>query len=238
MNLQCTLSKFLKTGSIFYRKRADCFHQNQIVRDAWLRLANDMELQASSLKNLPPAFWNELETDRWDLIESVGSGFPVKADSRPCETVSLQESIGRSLSLEEPAVLRIYAPLIRRLRTAWTNRALDFYVIVKSHVAGLMRLVQTYCGDPALIQRATSLLENFEKEAQEPEFIEKTAVVGSKKSRKRGATAPAHKSSTKTVRKQARRAPTRPLASRSRSVTKTAKPLVRKIRISSRRARR
>jgi hypothetical protein len=101
-----------------------------------------------------------------------------------------------------------------------------------------MRLVQTYCGDPALIQQATSLLENFEKEAQEPEFVEKTAVAGSKKSRKRGAAAPVHKSRAKAVRKQVRRAPTRPLASRSRSVTKTPKPLVRKIRISSRRARR
>jgi len=238
MNLQGSLSKFLKTGSIFYTKRADCYSQNQIVRDAWLRLAEDMHLQASSLKNLPPAFWTELEADRRDLIESVGSGFPVKSDSRPCEAVSLEESIGQSLALEEPVVLRIYAPLLHRLRTAWTNRALDFYVIVKSHVAGLMRLVQTYCGDPALIQRASSLLENFEKEAQEPEFVVKPSVTRGKGSGKRSTAARAQRSGSKTARKQSRKAPTRPLASRARSVTKTAKPLVRKIRISSRRARR
>ncbi len=238
MNLQGSVSKFLKTGSIFYKKRADCFSQNQIVRDAWLRLAEDMESQASSLKNLPPAFWKEIEADRRDLIQSVGGGFPVKGDSRPCETVPLEESIGQSLSLEEPVVLRIYAPLIHRLRTAWTSRALDFYVIVKSHVAGLMRLVLTYCGDPALIQRAASLLENFEKEAQEPEFVVKPPVTRSGVSRRHPAAARVAKPKAKTARKQSRKVPRRPLASRSRSVAKRAKPLVRKIRISSRRARR
>ncbi len=237
MNLQGSVSRFLKTGSIFYNKRADCFSQNQIVRDAWLRLAGDMDLQASSLKNLPPAFWKEIEADRHDLVETVGRGFPVRGDSRPCETVLLEEWIGQSLSLEEPVVLRIYAPLIHRLRRAWTNRALDFYVIVKSHVAGLMRLVQTYCGDPALIQRASSLLENFEKEAQEPEFPVKPALTKTKP-RKHTAAARATKPKARTARMPSRKVPTRPLASRSRSVAKTAKPLVRKIRISSRRARR
>lgn len=237
MNLQGSVSRFLKTGSIFYKKRADCFSQNQIVRDAWLRLAEDMESQASSLKNLPPAFWKELEAERRELIESVSRGFPVKGDSRPCETVPLEESIGQSLSLEEPVVLRIYAPLIHRLRTAWTSRAMDFYVIVKSHVAGLMRLVQTYCGDPALIQRASSLLADFEKEAQEPEIPVKQAVTKAKPLRP-AAAARATKPQARTARKQTKKTPTRPLASRSRSVAKTAKPLVRKIRISSRRARR
>jgi len=238
MNLQASLARFLKTGSIFYKKRADCFGQNQIVRDAWLRLAEDMDLQASSLKNLPPTFWGEIETGQHDLIERVDSGFPIKGDSRPCDAVPLEESIGRSLSLEEPVVLKIYAPLIRRLRTAWTNRALDFYVIVKSHVAGLMRLVQTYCGDPALIQRAAALLENFEKEAQEPEFVEPPKAAKKSSSRTRKVAARATRPKAGTASKTPRKARSRPLAGRARAVTKAAKPLVRKLRISSRRARR
>jgi hypothetical protein len=236
MNLQGALARFLKTGSIFYKKRADCFSQNQIVRDAWLRLAEDMDLQASSLKSLPPTFWKEIEKDQKDLMERVGSGFPIKGDSGPCNAVSLEESICRGLSLEEPVVLMIYAPLIRQLRTAWTNRALDFYVIVKSHVTGLMRLVQTYCGDPTLIQRATSLLGTFEKEAQEPEFVEIPRVVRKSESRKRRAAA--HGPKGRAARNAPRKTRSRPLAHRARPVTKAAKPLVRKIRISSRRASR
>jgi len=238
MNLQGSLARFLKSGSIFYRRRADCFNQNQIVRDAWLRLAQDMDLQASSLHNLPPAFRREIQTDQRDLVESVGSGFPIKGDAQPCDSVLLEESLGRSLSLEEPVVLRIYAPLIRRLRRAWTSRALDFYVIVKSHVVGLMRLVQTYCGDPALIERATILLENFEKEAQEPEFAVIPRVAGRGKSRKGRVAARGPKPKAIAARKPSRKTPSRPMASRTRSVTKAAKPLVRKIRITSRRASR
>jgi len=237
MNLQGSLAKFLKTGSIFYQKRAECFNENHIVRDAWLRLAEDMDWQASSLKGLPPALWNEIQASQNELLGSVANGFPIKGDSRPCEAVPLQESIGQSLLLEEPVVLGIYAPLIRKLRTAWTNRALDFYVIVKSHVTGLMRLVQTYCGDPALIQRAASLLESFEKEAQEPEFIVIRKVARDSRSRKhKDVRAPRPKA--RTARKPSRKVPGRPLASRARSASKASKPLVRKIRISSRRASR
>lgn len=238
MNLQGSLAKFLKSGSIFYRKRADCFHENQIVRDAWLRLADDMDLQASSLRSVPPAFWTGIEAGQEELIESIGVGFPLKGSPRPCDSVPLQESIGRCLVLEEPVVLRIYAPLIRQLRTHWTSRALDFYVIVKSHVAGLMRLVQTYCGDPALIQRATSLLETFEKDAQEPEFVVIPKVAKKGKSRKRETAIRAKKAKSSVPRKAARKAPSRPMASRSRTVAKTRKPLVRKIRLGSRRAAR
>ncbi len=238
MNLQGSLAKFLKTGSIFYKKRADCFSQNQIVRDAWLRLAEDMDRQAASLKNLPPVFWREIETSQRDLIENIAAGFPIKGNARPCDAVPLEESIGRSLSLDEPVVLRIYAPLIRQLRTAWTNRAIDFYVIVKSHVTGLMRLVQTYCGNPALIQQATSLLDNFEKDAQEPEFVVISKVVRNRQSRKRAGGDRGPRPKAKAARKPSRKTPSRPLASRARSVAKTAKPLVRKIRISPRRARR
>jgi hypothetical protein len=237
MNLQGSLAKFLKTGAIFYQKRADCFSHNQIVRDAWLRLAEDMDVQASSLKSLPHAFWKEIQPDQDDLIEKVAKGFPIKRNSQPCEAVSLQESIGQSLLLEEPVVLSIHAPLVRKLRSVWSNRNLDFYVIVKSHVTGLMRLVQTYSGDPALIQRAASLLENFEREAQEPEFVVVEKVARKGRAQKHGV-APAARPKQRTARKPSRKASRRPLAGRQRPVTKRAKPLVRKIRISSRRASR
>lgn len=238
MNLQGSLARFLKTGATFYKKRADCFSHNQIVRDVWLRLAEDMDTQASSLKKLSPAFWREFQPYQDDLIQNVPKGFPIKGNSRPCETVPLQESIGQSLLLEEPVVLRIYAPLVRKMRSAWSNRNLDFYVIVKSHVTGLMRLVQTYCGDPALIQRAVSLLENFEREAQEPEFVVVEKVARKGRTRKRAVVSAAARTQQRTARKPSRKAPRRPLASRPRPVPKRAKPLVRKIRISPRRASR
>jgi len=237
MNLRGSLARFLKTGSVFYQKRANCFNHNQIVKDAWLRLAEDMARQASSLKSLPSAFWKEIQLEQEDLVTGIAKGFPTKGNSRPCETVPLQESIGQSLLLEEPVVLKVYAPLVRKLRSTWSNRNLDFYVIVKAHVTGLIRLVQTYCGDPALIQRATSLLENFEREAQEPEFVAPRKDARKTKARKRG-TVPAARPKPRTARKPSRKTSRRHLASRSRSVTKRAKPLVRKIRLSSRRARR
>ena len=137
------------------------------------------------------------------------------------------------LDIEEPMILKVYAPLIRRLRAEWTERALDFYVMVKAHIARLARVVQAYSGDPALSQRCAILFHDFEKEVQEPAAIE---IIPKKSARKRAIAA---RQVRKTV---ATRSPKVAVAKRHTraldKLAKRAKPLVKKIEIAKRRVRR
>jgi hypothetical protein len=171
MGLHGALTKLLKTGSSFYEERADCFVHNPVIREAWLLLAQDMRQQAQSLESLSAGFWREFHSSEHEIISSIERCGFAREPSSPCDAVPLQESISRALCFEEPLILRAFAPLIRRLRLAWTYPSLDFYVMVKAHVARLSRLVRTYSSDPILIRRAVSLLEDFEREVQGPHHL-------------------------------------------------------------------
>ena len=98
----------------------------------------------------------------------------------------------------------------------------------------LARLIQTYAGDPALSQRCAVLLVNLDKEVQEPPKIamSRKGQVSQKNADpvKRPVRAAAGRSKPATAEKS-------PARQRDR-VAKHAKPLVKEIGISRRRARR
>ena len=126
-----------------------------------------MEQQAASLKSLPGSFWTTTENGRGDperraraLLGSAASPAMGKQGAPHC--------FARTLDFEEPIILRTYVPLIRLLRTEWTDHALDFYIIVKAHVARLTRIIEPLSGDPSLTQRAPNLSAEFEREVQRP----------------------------------------------------------------------
>ena len=193
-------------------------------------MGNDLQTQAESLKKLPPSFWQSLKKQEKELVQATDLIVPPQGNQPP---VSLQSSLKQTLDLEEPIVLKIYVPLIRRLRVEWTERALDFYVMVKAHIARLERVVQAYSGDPAASQRCVTLFQNFEKEVQEPAVVEaKFVKKGSKKAIASKHTGKA--AADRRLKAAAKKQPPRSL----KTLPKRAKPLVKKIEITRRRARR
>jgi hypothetical protein len=216
------------------RARAKCyallqqhFEGNLLISETWSVMARDLEAQAESLKKLPVSFWVALKKQEKELTRATELSLEVEPNGF---AGSLRECLTQTLDLEEPIILRIYAPLIRTLRSVWSDRSVDFYVMVKAHIARIERLVMSYSGDPALGQRCAVLFQTFEKEVQEPAAIEAAPrkpvhrkAVSSKKSGRPAAV---------------RRAVVATTAKPSRVLAKRAKPLVNKIEIPRRRARR
>ena len=116
-----------------------------------------MEHQKEALGALTRFSRNELKT--WEE-EFKKTDHIWKALRMPekFEGTSLPAHLSVSLDLETPLILKFYAPLIRLLRSRETADALDFYIIVKAHVTRLMRIIQSFAGDPALIKRSSVLL--------------------------------------------------------------------------------
>jgi len=229
MNLRGSLTKLLKGGSVFYKERARLFEHNPVIRDAWLQFSQDMEQQVAGLRELPPAFWREVEPLEKSLAESVRACLDLLPKRNNNEVPSLQSAMCQTLSCAEPVILHVFAPLIRKLRTSWSNRSLGFYVIVKAHVTHVNRLIETYCGDPILIQKAANLMEAFEREAQEPE------IVPVQKARRIASSSPKARKSAKVRTKRSAGALKTARASLSRPA---AKPVVRKMTLARRRASR
>ncbi len=230
LRLRSPLSKLEKAIAKFYLQLQQRFEGNSLVSDSWAAMGSDLQAQAESLKKLPPSFWQSLKKQEKELVRATGLILPEEA-SKPAG--SLQACLVTTLDIEEPMILKVYAPLIRRLRAEWTERALDFYVMVKAHIARLARIVQAYSGDPALSQRCAVLFHDFEKEVQEPAAIE----IARKKPARKKAIATRH------VREAAAaRHPKIAVAKRRTraldKLAKRAKPLVKKIEIARRRARR
>ena len=228
--LRSPLSKLEKAIARFYLQLQQRFEGNNLVSESWAAMGGDLQAQAESLKKLPSSFWQSLKKQEKKLVRATGLILPEEA-SRPAS--SLQACLLQMLDIEEPMILKVYAPLIRRLRAEWTERALDFYVMVKAHIARLARVVQAYSGDPALSQRCAILFHDFEKEVQEPAAIE---IIPKKSARKRAIAARqvrktvATRSSKVAVAKRHTRALDK--------LAKRAKPLVKKIEIAKRRVRR
>jgi len=147
---------------------------------------------------------------------------------------TLTACLSRSFDLEEPIILNIYAPLIRRLRTHWTEVALDFYILIRARIVKLARLIQTYAGDPALCQRCSMLLVKIDQEVQEP-----SVVAVSRKGKTSQKSAAPVKRDVKAAARRSKLAPNEKSPARQRDrIAKHTKPLVKKIGITRRRARR
>jgi hypothetical protein len=230
LKLRGALSKLQRATAKYYSQLQQRFEGNNLVSETWAAMGHDLLAQVESLKKLPSSFWHSLKKQEKELARAAELILPQGTGK---QVGTLQSCLARTLDLEEPVILRVCAPIIRRLRSNWTDFALDFYVVVKAHIARLARVIQTYSGDPGLSQRCAVLLLNLEKEVQE--LVEVEAI--SAKPVPRRATSARHSRKAAGSRRaqiQAQKRPTRPL----RKMPKHAKPLVKEIEISRRRARR
>ncbi len=230
MSLPGALAKLQKKGTDTYLQAAQFFSENNLIRETWIEMSRDLERQAASLKSLPAAFWTRLKADEATLNAALELWSAPQA-SQPWESKALTHCLTRMLEFEEPLILRTYVPLIRVLRTEWTDRALDFYIMVKAHVARLTRIIEPFSGDPALTQRAANLMQVFEREVQVP-------AAPSHPRPDRSMNRPKAPARDKPAHDQESGRPLRSLAGRGKGLGKRSKPLVKKIEIPRRQARR
>jgi hypothetical protein len=227
--LRGSLSQLHRSVARYYAELQQRFEGNCLIREMWASMSRDQQAQLESLKKLPPSFWMALKDQEKDLVRTAEQLSPAGTDH---QGIPLQTCLVQIIDLEEPIILKICAPLTRRLRSAWTELALDFYVMVKAHIARVAQSVQLFSGDPSLGQRCALLLQSFEKEVQEPPEIPAIRVKRPKKK-----PADARRTTAKTNRRHKPVARKRePLRSRVK-IAKRAKPLVPKIKIRTRRTR-
>jgi hypothetical protein len=145
------------------------FTENTLIRDLWGTMADDISQQTHSLKALPVAFWHQIKGEEERISEAISQhGRHQIIENK--DNNSLRSCFERALLIEESTILKVYVPIIRSLRKSWTDKSLDFYIMVKAHVARMVRVTEAFSGDPVIIQRAHQLLKSFEKEIQEPEI--------------------------------------------------------------------
>jgi hypothetical protein len=231
MNLQGSITELQNTVAQLYLQLEQRFKENQIIRDLWSAMAHDVEQQKRSLNALPASFWNQLKAEKDGVVEALSERTKKQIVDKK-EDNSLNGCFERALLFEEPTILSIYIPIIRKLRENWTDQALDFYIMVKAHLARITRVTQSFAGDPLVIQRSNLLLQRFEKGVQEPH------ITAEPKVRKPQAVQPAReKHATKPLKKKISK-PAPALAKHAKSHHKHAKPLVEKINLQRRRVRR
>jgi hypothetical protein len=231
MTLQGSITALQDTVVRLYLELEHRFNENQLIRDLWSAMANDVAQQKRSMNALPPSFWNQLKSEKDGLLEMVSETTKNQIAEKK-EDQSLRNCFELALLFEEPTTLEIYAPIIRKLRGNWTDQALDFYIIVKAHLARIASVTQSFSGDPILIQRSSLLVQRFEKEIQAPQAVPKpeshripVVLAGGKKQ--------AAKPHKKVLAKQPPA-----LAKHAKSHRERTKPLVEKINLQRRRVRR
>jgi hypothetical protein len=226
LTLRGTLSQLQRAVSKFYAHFQERFEGNVLVSGMWAAMGNELQLQVENLKKLPTSFWQSLKQQEKELANAAIINVPHVSEG------SLRACLAQTLDIEEPLILRVYAPLIHQLRVNWTEHALDFYILVKSHIARLAQSVQLFSGDPALSLRCAVLLQNFEKEVQDT--IAAEAFTPKPKQVK----APTPKAKDHSKPKEQAKAKAKKKPVRTLAISKRAKPLVGKIKISGRRAQR
>ena len=170
MNLQGAIVEQQNSLLRFYRKLEERFEENSVIKSLWREMADDISSQIQSIKSLPPSTWNQFKNAPNNSFESaVKEAKETAVQTADVGTLSMRDCFEASLQLAEPVVLKIYARLIRTLRKNSTSQVLNFYILVKTYVARLLRTTQSFAGDPLLIRRAQLLLAGLEKEVQEPD---------------------------------------------------------------------
>ena len=230
MNLHGSTTGIQNILAQLYLKLEQRFIENGLIREVWSGMAHDVMQQIASLKAFPSSFWNQLQKSQDGLLGANLKAIKLEITEKP-EDMPLKRCFEVALLLEEPTILKIYVPIIRSLRKNWTNTALDFYIIVKAHLARIARVTESFSGDPLTIQRSHLLLQNFEKEVQEPYEIVKP--VEKKKQVKPSSHA---KKTAAKPKKAAKRAG--PLAKRVKMHHARTKSLVNMVGLQQRRARR
>ena len=230
MNLQGSITHLQDTVTKLYVELEHRFKENQLIRDLWSAMAHDISQQKRSMSLIPPSFWHRLKAEQDGLARAISES---KRQITESETdPSLRGCFERALSLAEPTILKIYVPVIRKLRGNWIDQALDFYIMVKAHLARITRVTQMFAGDPILIQRSNLLLQSFEKDVQEPQIVPQSQAQKSHKARVKQ-----EKHAAKPQKKKPSPKPAQ-LAKHSKSHHSRTKPLVKKIKLAARRAHR
>jgi hypothetical protein len=234
MNLHGSTTELQNTLVQLYLKLEQRFNENSLIRELWSGMAHDILQQIASLKSFPSSFWVQLNKDQDGQLVAGIQNSKLQVIDKP-EDLPLRQCFDLALRLEEPTILKIYVPIIRSLRKNWTHTALDFYIMVKAHLARITRVTESFSGDPITIQRSNLLQQSFEKEVQAPPEIVKPV----EKENKKRAIQPAHKSAVKP--KKASTKPAKisgPLVKHAKIHHSRTKPLVKKIEIQRRRAQR
>jgi hypothetical protein len=238
MIFKSSVEKSQRSGAQFYRYLAQVFESNQLIRDTWAAMSHDLEQQASSLVTLPPSLWKRLKVGAEPLLAALKTSMSAQPIEKNGNS-SLHSCFERTLDLEEPLILKAYVPIIRQLRGESTDRALEFYIMVKAHVNRLLLLIQPFEGDPGVLQRVVGLQEKFEREVQAPDpaFVMQTrrrlyaAVASTHRSDAKKAHKPKASARTPKGAKKRLRLGNRPLPA------KRGKPLVGKLELRRSRAR-
>ena len=231
MNPHGSIKDLQNTLVQLYLKLEQRFNENQLIREMWNAMAHDISQHIESLNALPQSFWNQLKKDQDGL--SIEAAESVQHQSIDIEgDQSLKGCFDQALLLEEPTILRVYVPLIRRLRENLTAPALDFYIMVKAHLARITRVTESFSGSPVVIQKSNSLLQTFEKEVQEHH-------IEARKPEKKKKSHPTQAAQRKEPAKKSRKAQAkdRPLAKRAKILHSRSKPLLKKVSLQRRRAR-
>jgi hypothetical protein len=232
MTLHGSITELQETIIKLYLNLKHGFSENQLIRDLWSAMAQDITQQKSSMSAIPQSFWNKLKDDQDAFSRAVSEIRRQTVENK--EDLSLKGCFERILLYEEPATLRIYVPIIRKLRENWTDQALDFYIMVKAHLARIARVTQSFAGNPVVIQRSSLLLQRFEKEVQEPRIA---AGPVSRKARQAQPPMAGGKPPAKPQKKAVpKHAPA--LAKHTKSRHGRSKPLAKKISLQPRRAHR
>jgi len=185
MNLQGAIVEQQNLLLRFYRKLEERFGENGVIQSLWREMAGDVSMQIQSLKSLPTSTWNQFKNSLNNSFESaVNEVKETSTQTADVSNLSLRDCFEISLQLAEPVVLNIYARLIRTLRKNSTTQVLNFYILVKTFVARLLRTTQSFSGDPLLIRRAQLLLAGLEKEVQEPDPENKVPTAGTQSGKK------------------------------------------------------
>jgi hypothetical protein len=210
MNLHGSITEVLNTLVQLYLKFEKRFNENALIRDLWSGMARDVLQQIAGLKSLPSSFWLQLNKDQDGRMETDIKNARLQITEKP-EDLSLKQCFETTIRFEEPTILKIYVPIIRSLRKNGTNTALDFYIIVKAHLARITRVTESFSGDPIAIQRSNLLQQSFEQEVQRPQEIIKPAEKEKKQQTVQSTPMP-EGTSKKATKKQASKKPSSKIA--------------------------
>ena len=237
MNLKSSLSRLQSSRADCYRNLAQLFDSNDLIRETWIDMTHDMEQQAASLECLPGSLWKKWRDEPETFAEAIQICCSTHQKIESEENKSLQSCFASTLNMEEPLILRAYVPIIRSLRADYSDQALEFYIMVKAHIARLSRMIQPFAGDPILLQRVANLQEFFEREVQAPII---SPVPAKTDSRKRGHSAQRRggKQRTAVARTSAEARRALPLGGRAKRAAKRTKAIVGELDLARRRAHR
>ena len=139
MNLHGSIADLQKATIQLYLKLQKRFKDNALIRELWESMAGDVSQQRDSLKALPPSFWNQVQKEHGELLQATIPYVRLQVTDK-IKDIPLKGCIESALQFEEPTILKIYIPIIRSLRENPENPALDFYIMVKAHLARIARM--------------------------------------------------------------------------------------------------